>query len=129
MGKLFLLLIVILLKIVLCKGFALLLCLLLFWAKGRQLHFDPDRWDTFLSSLPFQKIARYLIGIYLPAALLASVVSYAILSLADFPGAFAVAAALFLSGLLLTVCLWHTKGKVSARQKYQKFLSHTSENK
>ena len=56
-------------KALLCKGFSLGGFLLLFWLKGRQLRFNSDEWDSFFISLPERKLQKYVICIYLVAAM------------------------------------------------------------
>ena len=70
------------LKTLLCKGLAMGIFLLALWRKGRQLSFASDAWDRFFLSLPAARVQRYAIGIYLAAAVISSVISYCILKLA-----------------------------------------------
>ncbi|OUP64399.1 hypothetical protein B5F13_07840 [Drancourtella sp. An177] len=51
------------LKTLLCKGLAIGVFLLAFWIKGRQLRFNSDEWDNFFLSLPEAKVQQYAIGI------------------------------------------------------------------
>lgn len=71
-------------KALLCKGFSLGGFLLLFWIKGRQLRFNSDEWDSFFISLPERKLQKYVICIYLVAAMFSSFISYFILELTGY---------------------------------------------
>lgn len=62
---LLLLIAIIALKTLLCKGLAIGIFLLAFWIKGRQLRFNSDEWDNFFLSLPTAKVQQYAMGIYL----------------------------------------------------------------
>lgn len=98
------------LKTLLCKGLAIGIFLLAFWIKGRQLRFNSDEWDNFFLSLPAAKVQQYAIGIYLAAAVVSSVISYFILELAGGRQVVALAAGLAL------VCLAGAAYTMGARE-------------
>ena len=107
------------LKTLLCKGLAIGIFLLAFWIKGRQLRFNSDEWDNFFLSLPAAKVQQYAIGIYLAAAAVSSVISYFVLELAGSGHSLGIAAVLFMGGLAISAYKWHTRGKDYLRKRYQ----------
>lgn len=115
------------LKILLCKGLALGIVLLLFWLKGRQLRFNSDEWDNFFISLPKRKLQKYAIFIYLIAAILSSLISYFILKLVGYRNSLGIALLIFAAGVLMTAYKWHTKEKVYLLKRYQE-MEETSKN-
>lgn len=115
------------LKILLCKGLALGIVLLLFWLKGRQLRFNSDEWDNFFISLPKRKLQKYAICIYLIAAILSSLISYFILKLVGYRNSLGIALLIFAVGVLMTAYKWHTKEKVYLLKRYQE-MEETSKN-
>lgn len=115
-----LLLIVIMgLKTLLCKGAALGIFLLFFWIKGKQLQFNSDRWDDFFISFPAKRANRYAVVIYLTAAVISSAVCYVVLRLAKYRYSLEIAVLLFAGGLIITAYKWHTKGKDYLLKRYQ----------
>ena len=86
-------------KALLCKGFSLGGFLLLFWIKGRQLRFNSDEWDSFFISLPERKLQKYVICIYLVAAMFSSFISYFILELAGYRNSIGIAILIFAVGV------------------------------
>ena len=115
-----LLLIVIMgLKTLLCKGAALGIFLLFFWIKGKQLQFNSDRWDDFFISFPAKGANRYAVVIYLTAAVISSAVCYVVLRLAKYRYSLEIAVLLFAGGLIITAYKWHTKGKDYLLKRYQ----------
>lgn len=117
---LLLLAVIIGLKILLCKGLALGIVLLLFWIKGRQLRFNSDEWGNFFVTLPERTLQRYAVFIYLIAELTSSLVSYFILELAGYRYSIAIALLIFVVSILITTYKWHTKGKAYLLRRYQK---------
>lgn len=107
------------LKTLLCKGLAIGVFLLAFWIKGRQLRFNSDEWDNFFLSLPAAKVQQYAIGIYLTAAVVSSVISYFILGLAGYRHSLGIAVLIFIGGLAITAYKWHTKGRDYLLKRYQ----------
>lgn len=99
------------LKTLLCKGLAMGIFLLALWRKGRQLSFASDAWDRFFLSLPAARVERYAIGIYLAAAVISSVISYCILELAGYRHSLGIAVLIFIGGLAITAYQWHKKGR------------------
>ena len=116
---LLLLIAIIVLKTLLCKGLVIGIFLLAFWIKGRQLRFNSDEWDNFFLSLPTAKIQQYAIGIYLAAAMISSVISYFILELTGYRHSLVIAVLIFMGGLVITVYKWHAKGKDYLLKRYQ----------
>lgn len=119
MGRLLLLMAVVGLKTLLCKGFSLAIFLLLFWLKGKKLGFNSDKWDDFFLQMSSQAVQRYVIVIYLTAAVISSAISYFILEVACYQYSQAIAILLFVGGLALTAYKWHTKGKDYVVRRYQ----------
>ena len=107
------------LKTLLCKGLAIGVFLLAFWIKGRQLRFNSDEWDNFFLSLPEAKVQQYAIGIYLTAAVVSSVISYFILESAGYRHSLGIAVLIFIGGLAITAYKWHTKGRDYLLKRYQ----------
>lgn len=118
------------LKTLLCKGLALGVFLLAFWRKGRQLQFNSEEWEHFFLSLPAAKVQRYAIGIYLTAAVVSSVISYFILELAGYRHSLGIAVLIFTGGLAITAYTWHTKGKgYLLKKRYQEIPETILERK
>ena len=113
------------LKTLLCKGLAIGIFLLAFWIKGRQLRFNSDEWDNFFLSLPAAKVQQYAIGIYLAAA----VISYFILELAGYRHSLGIAVLIFIGGLAITAYKWHAKGKDYLLKRYQEIPKTILERK
>lgn len=116
---LLLLILIIGLKTLVCKGVALGFFLLIFWIKGKQLHFNSDEWDSFFLSLPAAKVQKYAIGIYFAAAVISSAISYFALKLIGYQHSLGVAALIFVGGLAITSYKWRTKGKDYLLKRYQ----------
>ena len=106
------------LKILLCKGFTLGIVLLLFFIKGKQLRYNSDEWDHYFISLSVQNVQKYTIMIYLIAALTSSAISYIILKLASYQYSLEIAILIFISGLLMTTYKY-AKGKDELIKRYQ----------
>lgn len=106
-------------KILLCKGLALGIVLLLFWIKGRRLRFCSDEWDNFFLSLPVSKVQKYAIEIYLAAAVVSSIISYFILELTGYRHSLGITILLFAGGLAVTSYKWRTKEKDYLLKRYQ----------
>lgn len=106
------------LKILLCKGFTLGIVLLLFFIKGKQLRYNSDEWDHYFISLSVQTVQRYTIMIYLIAALTSSAISYIILKSASYQYSLEIAILIFISGLLMTTYKY-AKGKDELIKRYQ----------
>lgn len=106
-------------KILLCKGLALGIVLLLFWIKGRRLQFCSDEWDNFFLSLPASKVQKYAIEIYLAAAVVSSMISYFILELTGYRHSLGITILLFAGGLAVTSYKWRTKEKDYLLKRYQ----------
>lgn len=117
------------LKTLLCKGLALGVFLLAFWIKGRQLRFNPDEWDNFFLSLPAAKVQQYTTGIYLAAAVVSSVISCFVLELAGYRHSLGIAVLLFTGGLAITAYKWHAKGKDYLMKRYQEIPKTILERK
>lgn len=126
---LLLLIVIIGLKTLLCKGLVLGVFLLAFWIKGRQLQFNSDEWDNFFLSLPAAKVQQYAIGIYLTAAVVSSVISYFILELAGYRHSLGIAVLIFIGGLAITAYKWHAKGKDYLLKRYQEIPKTILERK
>lgn len=116
---LLLLIAIIALKTLLCKGLAIGIFLLAFWIKGRQLRFNSDEWDNFFLSLPTAKVQQYAMGIYLAAAVISSVISYFILDLTGYRHSLVIAVLIFMGGLVITAYKWHANGKDYLLKRYQ----------
>lgn len=106
-------------KILLCKGLALGIVLLLFWIKGRRLRFCSDEWDNFFLSLPASKVQKYTIEIYLAAAVVSSIISYFILELTGYRHSLGITILLFAGGVAVTSYKWRTKEKDYLLKRYQ----------
>ena len=106
-------------KALLCKAFSLGGFLLLFWIKGRQLRFNSDEWDSFFISLPERKLQKYVICIYLVAAMFSSFISYFILELTGYRNSIGIAILIFAVGVLITACKWHTKERDYLLRRYR----------
>ena len=117
------------LKTLLCKGLAIGIFLLAFWIKGRQLRFNSDEWDNFFLSLPAAKVQQYAIGIYLAAAVVSSVISYFILELSGYRHTLGIAVLIFIGGLAITAYKWHAKGKDYLLKRYQEIPKTILERK
>lgn len=115
----FLLIAVVGLKILFCKGVSLAIFLLLFWVKGKKLGFNGDKWDDFFLQLSPQAVQRYAISIYLTAAVISSAISYLILEGFSSPYSLAIAYFLFAGGVAITAYRWHRKGKSYLLKRYQ----------
>lgn len=100
------------LKILLCKGFTLGIVLLLFFIKGKQLRYNSDEWDHYFISLSVQTVQKYTIMIYLIAALTSSAISYFILKSASYQYSLEITILIFISGLLMTTYKY-AKGKMN----------------
>ncbi len=107
------------LKTLLCKGLALGVFLLMLWIKGRQLRFNSDEWDNFFLSLPAAKVQKYGIEIYLTAAAISSAISYFILKLTGYRYSLGIAVLIFVGGLAITAYKWHTKGNDYLLKRYE----------
>lgn len=116
---LLLLIAIIALKILLCKGLAIGIFLLAFWIKRRQLLFNSDEWDNFFLSLPTAKVQQYAMGIYLAAAVISSVISSFVLDLTGYKHSLVIAVLIFMGGLVITAHKWYAKGKVYFLKRYQ----------
>lgn len=114
-----LLMLIVSLKILLCKGLTLGIVLLLFWIKGRQLRFHSDEWDIFFLSLPAAKVQKYAIEIYLAAAVISSIISYFILELTGYRHSLGITILIFIGGLAITSYKWRTKEKDYLLKRYQ----------
>lgn len=106
-------------KMLLCKGIALGIFLLLVYIKGKRLNFDSDQWDEFFLRTSSKMVQRYAAAIYLIAASMSSVISYFVFMLAGYIHGLEMAILLFIGGLILTAHKWHTKGKESFLKRYQ----------
>ncbi|MBS5111592.1 MAG: hypothetical protein KHZ15_02775 [Coprobacillus cateniformis] len=109
---------IIILKILLCKGFILGIVLLLFFIKVKQLRYNSHEWDHYFISLSVQTVQKCMIMIYLIAALTSSAISYFILKLASCQYSLEIAILIFMSGLLMTAYKY-AKGKDELIKKYQ----------
>ncbi len=106
--RMILIVVVIALKALLCKGFALGIFLLLFWIKGKKLGFNSERWDDFFLQMPAQAVQRYAIGIYFAAAVISTAIIYCIFEAASYPYSLIAAIFLFIGGLSITTYRWNT---------------------
>lgn len=106
------------LKILLCKGFTLGIVLLLFFIKGKQLRYNSDKWDYYFISLSVQTVQRYTVMIYLIAALTSSAISYFILKSVSYQYSLEITILIFISGLLMTTYKY-AKGKDELIKRYQ----------
>lgn len=109
---------IVIIKILLCKGFTAGILLFLFWIAGKMFHFNSDKWDNFFILLPAKKVQKYFSWIYITAAIISSAISYGILELANYPHSFAIAIVLFISGIVISSYKWHRK-KEDFLKKYQ----------
>lgn len=106
-------------KTLLCKGFALGIFTLLFWLKGRALNFNSRQWDDFFLHLSVQTVRHSVMAVYLISAAISSFISYFLLSFASYRHGLEIAVLLFLSGLSITACKWHTKGNDYLLNRYR----------
>lgn len=121
---------VVLAKVLLDKGLALGMVLLLFWIKGKQIGFNADRWDDYFVNLPMKKINGFAAGIYLCAAVVSSAVSYALLRLLTARYALMIALLLFVVCAAVSAYRYHKYGEKRFRELPRKILERkTSENK
>lgn len=109
---------IVILKILLCKGFTVGILLFLFWIAGKILRFNSDEWDHFFVSLPAKKAQRYFSWIYVTAAIISSVICYGILRLANCSYSLIITVGLFMGGIIMTSYKWHTK-KDDFLKRYQ----------
>ena len=106
-------------KVLLTKGIALCLVLLLFFVKGKQLTLNRSRWDDFFLQLSPRDVQRYAIAIYLIAAGIAAGISYFIFVRTGYSHSLELSVLLFVGGLMATGRRWHTKGKDDLLRRYQ----------
>lgn len=102
---------ILLLKTLIAKVIVLGVFILLFWIKGRQLRFVSDEWDSCFLTLPNAKVQKYVMGIYLTAAVIASVITFFILLTAGYQHSLELAVLFFTGGLVAAACRWHKKYK------------------
>lgn len=101
---LLLLIVIVTVKVLLCKGAALGLILLLFAAKGRPFHYRQNGWARFFRELPAAKVRTCAAAIYLAAAAFSSVVSGLLFAWAGFRHSVGLALLLFAAGAAVTAC-------------------------
>lgn len=109
--KALILLAVIGLKSLLCKGIAVGLILLLAWGKGRRLRFSAEGWNRYLSGFSDQKAEGIAIGTYLAAGAGSSLIAYLLLRAAGFSHSREIALALFGAGCAVFGIRYRTKGR------------------
>lgn len=68
-----------LIKILINKGLALGIILLLFWIKGRKLNYNSECWDNYLLQISDRKLSQITIGVYICSLVISSVICYMIL--------------------------------------------------
>ena len=84
MIKLLILIVVVAIKIMLCKGFALCSFLFSFWVKGKKLKFNSEKWEDYFLTLSERRLEKYVILIYFISAFISSLISYFMLDFANF---------------------------------------------
>lgn len=109
-------------KMLLCKGIALGIFLVLFWMKGKRLKFNSERWEDFFLQMSSQMVQRYAIAIYLIAASVSSAISYFICVKTGYKHSLEISLLLFAAGLMITGYKWHTKTKDYLLKRYQELL-------
>lgn len=96
--------------------------ILLFWIKGRQLRFVSDEWDSYFLTLPNAKVQKYVMGIYLTAAVIASVITFFILLTAGYQHSLELAVLFFTGGLMAAACRWHKKYKEYILRRWREII-------
>jgi predicted PurR-regulated permease PerM len=66
-----------------------------------------DEWDSYFLTLPNAKVQKYVMGIYLTAAVIASVITFFILLTAGYQHSLELAVLFFTGGLVAAACRWH----------------------
>ena len=118
-------------KVLLCKGAALGIILLLFAVKGRRFHYRYDGWARFFRELPAAKVRVCGAAIYLTAAAFSSLASGLLFALAGFRHSARLAVLLFAAGFAVTACRY-AKAKDVLWQRYrelpEKFAKESERN-
>ena len=106
-------------NVLLSKGIALGLVLLLFWIKGKQLKFNSERWEDYFLELSQRKLIRIALSISGIAIVVSAFFSYIILEKAGVRYAFMIAAIILCCSILW---FWHKwrgdKGKVYILKRF-----------
>ena len=114
-----LLILIIGLKILCCKGIALASVLIAFFLKGVQLHFSSEKWEAFFLTLSEKKVQVFAKMVYFIAAAASSLLAYGLLTMLNVQYAFFIAMAMFVGGMIFTGYRWISKKKNYLLQRYQ----------
>lgn len=127
--KTLVLLLIIGLKAIVCKGLVAAVLLLLFWLKDRQLNYSPDKWDSFFLSLPPQTVQRYIIGAYLFAAAVSSAIACFALTAGGYEHSLLIAVMLFAAGMMISGWRYCSRGKACILRSCQEISKRILEER
>lgn len=98
-------------KILLTKGFSLLLILLSFAIKGSTLHKNEEEWNHYFMRLTDHWLSKYAVAVYLAASVMSALFCYGGFVLFKFEHAFSLTVLIFIAGLLFSCIGYRRKGK------------------
>lgn len=105
-------------KVLLCKLLAFGFFLLVFYIKGKQLHFYSEQWDEYFLTLSAKKLDCFVITTYLVAAVLSSFAGYGLLRWLHIPYAGFIAAAFFLVGVAISGFKYGRNKRAYIQERY-----------
>ncbi len=120
--SLFILLVVLVSSVIICKVVALVIALLFSVIKNVKFKKDSIQWDNWFHTLSAQKLTTYICIWYLIAITITSIITYYILIACHLKYAFIITVLFFLVRFTISVIRYH-KNKATVLEKLKKSLS------
>lgn len=105
-------------KVLLCKLLALGIFLLVFFVKGKQLHFNSEQWDEYFLTMTNRKLDYFVITNYTISAILSSIVSFLFLHWMKVPHAAMIALILLFVGGIISGYRYFTSQRAYIQNRY-----------
>lgn len=105
-------------KVFLCKLLALSICLLVFFVKGKQLHFNSEQWDKYFLTMTNRKLDCFVITNYTISTILSSFVSFLFLRWMKVPYAAMITLMLLFVGGVISGYRYFTSQRVYIQKRY-----------
>ena len=117
MMKLLLLAVILLTKVLITKGVALVCIILSFIFKGKQLHKSALKWNEYFLSLNDNLVYRYTKIIYIISAVLSSCVMFLLFNFFDFKYSISLTIIIFIVCGLISLYKYQKEGKSYIKSK------------
>lgn len=105
-------------KVLLCKLLVLGIFLLVFFVKGKQLHFNSEQWDEYFLTMTNRKLDRFVITNYTISTILSSFVSFLFLRWVKVPHAAMIALMLLFVGGVISGYRYFTSKRAYIQKRY-----------